>query len=261
MQEINGIFWARYAISLSDRAAVSSGAGSSEFSCLCRRIRVISTSISTGADLVFPVLPTYKFKSGVPLNPIRSLAMFRRRRRYWIRQASRFVVGSLIVSHLASAGAMPLPVPRISDSRPQACMSHGCGCHIAEQPGKPCCCCRPESPVAGSLQSISLRKTDADSELRACCRRPGAKAFTISTVHSRSPVQPTAPTGWVLRISASQCRGTASAWIAKGSISSPLMLEIWQPLEPKIGTVSLLNQFAERTSTTPPLPPPRPSAT
>jgi hypothetical protein len=179
--------------------------------------------------------------------------MVRRRRCYWRTQASRLIVGCMTCAHLACASGVPLPVPNMVASGPVGCMSPCCGCHSAGALGGSCCCCgHSESPK----WETPLSKSRPNPEFRTlavspCCRGHAGSGSNQPRSHAG---------GWVLRMSPMRCHGNASAWIAKTSVNPPPMFELWQPFNPQVGTIALLNVLPERISTIPPVPPPRPSA-
>ena len=214
-----------------------------------------------------------------------------RRNGFWVSPGRRLCAGIVLLSYLATASGVPLPLlPNKDLSQPFPCMDHPCGCRSAEECWRHCCCFTPEEKlawahrhgieppayaerpvhVAPNAHRLGDLCESPTAEHTGCphCAKPSeaccvGKARQGSCDTSRPSADPgsrpeTGGHGWVVGLTALQCRGLSTAWVATGSVLPLSPALVWSPCTPLDSTLSYPDHSPFAFSLPPPDPPPRP---
>jgi hypothetical protein len=195
-----------------------------------------------------------------------------RRNNFWAPLGRRLCAGVVLVTYLAVASGVPLPLGSDKDrSQPFPCQDHPCGCRSAEECWRHCCCFTPEEKLAWArsrgieppayAERPGDRRAHGDEDAeppppstRACCA--GKSGGCCHTAERRS-----APgRGWVAGLTHLRCRGLSTVWVTTGSVLPPLPPPAWRPWPPLDSTLSYADGLLATRSASPPDPPPRPLA-
>jgi hypothetical protein len=209
--------------------------------------------------------------------------------------ARRACTGLVLFSFAVTTTGLPLPTGSGKDiSIPFPCQNRPCGCQSAEQCWRHCCCFSKEEHLTWARShrieppsyfyhsedeechvSCQEARTDEEGESTCGCSRckasthgdglPGSKSSGCCLPESKHDLpqahsQPKPDFGWILGVSALQCRGLSTFWIMTGAVSpSPPPVQ-WSPDQCLTQWLSLFDALAISLPTNPPDPPPRQSA-
>jgi hypothetical protein len=184
----------------------------------------------------------------------------------WDSLGRRLCAGLVLVSYLATASGVPLPLPTDKDlSQPFPCQDHACGCRSAPECWRHCCCFTPEEKLAWAHHhgieppAYAERPThhcadcdqDAEPSAHPCCAaRSGGCCHTSERLSAPGR-------GWVIGLTALRCRGLSTVWVTSSSVLPPLPPLAWHPWQPLDSTLSYPAGLLAARSLTPPDPPPR----
>jgi len=173
-------------------------------------------------------------------------------------------VAVALCAYLAAAVGLPVPVAAAGGRA-----FPGCGCGGAERCQQGCCCstARPETPPepaedTGAPACCSQAGEDgpnapADEPCCCCQGKEGGACCGRSCCRKKRPSRTVPPPlVWRPTLSASRCRGVATAWVSLGAVLPPRPVT-WSPCRLPPSAVSHRPASAPLVPHTPPDPPPR----
>ena len=192
----------------------------------------------------------------------------RRRNSSWVCFGRRLCAGLVLLSYLATASGVPLPLlPGKDLSQPFPCMDHACGCRSAEECWRHCCCFTPEEKFAWARRH-GIEPPAYAERPGACCANGAEGADSLppccagksgACCHAAEH-RPAAGRGWVIGLTALRCRGLSTVWVTTGSVLPPAAPLAWRPWPPLVATLSYPDRLPNTHPPSPPDPPPRPRA-
>jgi hypothetical protein len=193
-----------------------------------------------------------------------------RRNTIWRPLRRRLCAAVTLLAYLLTALGIPLPAAaRPKEDGASSCCQNVCGCPAEERDRHQCCCFR------AAAQQSEPRKEDA-KKTRSCCDAPEPEPGCNSPCCREHPPadsdeddsepdqdepenEPAPAQGprWVLGISALQCQGLSTLWVASGAALPPTPPLAWSPRLDRVAWLGISQTRSHILSSDPPAPPPR----